>query len=199
MRLTILTTLLMLSSIALNAQEKKFEHNIYVSGGLLIDKTSGDTEKGMSIKVGYGLNYYFSDKLSIMPGVALRQVVVQPFTSSEGGDDDVFTFLDVPIIMQYHFLEGNNAWVFGLGPVLSFCVNNDQYYYDARPYDSAFPSTDKIQNFNVGIQPSIMYQTGKFRIGVEGNAGLLNIAKQRPYSSDTKHIHDIVASIYYHF
>ncbi|BCS85511.1 hypothetical protein prwr041_14040 [Prevotella herbatica] len=110
MKIAILTTLLMLSSIALNAQEKKFEHNIYVSGGILIDKTSGDTETGMSIKVGYGLNCYFSDKLSIMPGVALRQVVVKPFTSSEGGDDDDFTFLDVPIIMQYHIQEGSNAW-----------------------------------------------------------------------------------------
>ena len=57
MRLTILATLLMLTSITSNAQEKKFEHNIYVSGGLFIDNTSGDTETGMSIKMGYGLNY----------------------------------------------------------------------------------------------------------------------------------------------
>lgn len=199
MRLIILTTLLMLTSITSNAQEKKFEHNIYVSGGLFIDNTSGDTETGMSIKMGYGLNYYLSDKLSIMPGVAIRQDVVSPFSSSEGADNDGFTFLDVPIIMQYHIQEGNNAWVLGLGPVLSFCVKNDQYYYDARPNDPAFPSTDKIKNFNIGIQPSIMYQTGKFRIGIEGNAGLLNVAKQRPNFSDTKHIHDIVASIYYHF
>ena len=196
MKIAILTTLLMLSSIALNAQEKKFEHNIYVSGGILMDKTSGDTETGMSIKVGYGLNCYFSDKLSIMPGVALRQVVVKPFTSSDGGDDDDFTFLDVPIIMQYHIQEGNNAWVLGLGPVFSFCVKNDQYYYDAMPNAD---TSDKIKNLNLYLQPSIMYQTGKFRIGIEANAGLLNVAKANNYFSVSKHLHDIVASVYFHF
>ncbi len=196
MKIAILTTLLMLSSIALNAQEKKFEHNIYLSVGYFMDKTSGDNESGLSTKIGYGLNCYLSEKISIMPGLAIRQLADKPFSNDEGADYDSYTFLDVPVIMQYHIQDQNNKWVLGLGPVFSFCIQNDQYYYDANPNAA---TSDKIKNFNLCLQPSIMYQTGKFRIGIEANAGLLNVAKTNNYSSGSKYLHDIVASVYFHF
>lgn len=95
--------------LAANAQAKKWEHNIYLSGGLLIDKTNSGSDTGLSARIGYGLNRYFSEKFSVMAGVALRNVTESPFSSKDGSDDDKFTFLDIPIVAQYHMAGQGNG------------------------------------------------------------------------------------------
>jgi hypothetical protein len=40
---------------------------------LLIDREWGENETGVSMKLGYGLNYYFSEHWSMMPGIDIRR------------------------------------------------------------------------------------------------------------------------------
>lgn len=44
-----------------------------------------------------------------MAGVALRNVTESPFSSKDGSDDDKFTFLDIPIVAQYHMAGQGNG------------------------------------------------------------------------------------------
>ena len=172
----------------------KWEHNIYVAGGLLIDREWGESETGVSMKLGYGLNYYFSEHWSMMPGIDIRQDAENFFSSAkDGADSDDFVFLDVPVLAQYHV----DRWTFGLGPVFSFCVSNDTYYVDHDP-NSELNGKNKIKNFYLGLQPSIKYQIGRhFRIGIDGQIGLHDVRKSYGFETQTtnKYLHNIVATI----
>ena len=100
--------------------------------------------------------------------------------------------LDVPVIAQYHL----GRWAFGLGPVFSFCISNDQYHYDYPT--SKLNGKDKIKNFYLGLQPSIKYQIGRhFRIGIDGQIGLHDVRKSYGFETQTtnKYLHNIVATI----
>ena len=99
----IVIALLLMAAVSGFSQDRKWEHNIYVAGGLLIDREWGESETGVSMKLGYGLNYYFSEHWSMMPGIDIRRDT-EHFFSSElyGEDSDDFIFLDVPVIAQYH-------------------------------------------------------------------------------------------------
>ena len=59
MKKIIISALLLLVAVTGYSQDRKWEHNIYVAGGLLIDREWGESETGVSMKLGYGLNYYF--------------------------------------------------------------------------------------------------------------------------------------------
>lgn len=195
----ILLSIMLASCVcSMQAQTKKWEHNILASAGLLIDHTDGTTDEGLSLKLGYGLNHYFSDTFSLMPCIALRQETVGLTSSKEGADDDAFLFLDVPVVAQFHLTADNSKWVLGLGPVLSFCLQNDTYYIDANP-GSPLNGKDKIKTFGLSLQPSVMYETGHFRIGMEGTIGLTDIKENHGLTSGSKHLHNIMATIGYHF
>ena len=181
-----------------HAQTKKWEHNIFASGGLFIDHTDGKSQSGTALRIGYGLNYYFSEHWSAMPAVALRTEWEGSLTPPEGADQDYFSFVDIPLTLQYHVAGQGNGWVLGLGPVFSFDINHDKYYNDANPNDPIDGQT-KLRTFALGLQPSVLYQLGKFRLGVEGNIGLNNVAKHYPTYQGSKHLHNIMASVYYHF
>ena len=198
MKRTFLLMLLLTGILTANAQAKKWEHNIYLSGGLLINKTNSGSDTGLSARIGYGLNRYFSEKFSVMAGVALRNVTESPFSSKDGSDDDKFTFLDIPIVAQYHMAGQGNGWVFGLGPVLSFTANNDTYNIDADP-NSPHNHIDKLKNFGLGLQPSVFYQIGKFRIGAEAYVGLTNMEKKTTHTNGSHYIHDTVVTVQFHF
>ena len=89
----------------------------------------GESETGVSMKLGYGLNYYFSEHWSLMPGIDIRQDAENFFSSAKAGaDSDDFVFLDIPILAQYHL----DRWAFGLGPVFSFCVSNFRIGIDGQ-------------------------------------------------------------------
>ena len=194
MKQIILSTLLLLVAVNGYSQNRKWEHNIYVAGGLLIDREWGESETGVSMKLGYGLNYYFSEHWSLMPGIDIRQDAENFFSSAkDGAASDDFVFLDVPVLAQYHV----DRWTFGLGPVFSFCVSNDTYYVDHDP-NSELNGKDKIKKFYLGLQPSIKYQIGRhFRIGIDGQIGLHDVRKSYGFETQTtnKYLHNIVATI----
>lgn len=185
---------------AFKHKEKNGEHNIYVAAGLLIDHVDGESRTGASAKLGYGVGYYFSEKFSVMPGLVIRQDVENPFGRTEGADEDVFSFLELPVILRFHLANNNNKCVLGLEPVFSFCLDNDTYYLDAYPGDP-LGGRKKIKNFNFGIQPNIMYEIRKFRIGVEGGIGLLNMAKPYEYDIANKNmrLHQLLATFQFYF
>ena len=190
----IVFALLLMAAVNGYSQDRKWEHNIYVAGGLLIDREWGESETGVSMKLGYGLNYYFSEHWSMMPGIDIRQDAENFFSSAKvGADSDDFVFLDVPVLAQYHV----DRWTFGLGPVFSFCVSNDTYYVDHDP-NSELNGKNKIKNFYLGLQPSIKYQIGRhFRIGIDGQIGLHDVRKSYGFETQTtnKYLHNIVATI----
>lgn len=190
----IVFALLLMAAVSGFSQDRKWEHNIYVAGGLLIDREWGESETGVSMKLGYGLNYYFSEHWSMMPGIDIRQDAENFFSSAkEGADSDDFVFLDIPVLAQYHV----DRWTFGLGPVFSFCVSNDTYYVDHDP-TSKLNGKDKIKNFYLGLQPSIKYQIGRhFRIGIDGQIGLHDVRKLYGFETQTtnKYLHNIVATV----
>ena len=194
MKKIIISALLLLVAVTGYSQDRKWEHNIYVAGGLLIDREWGESETGVSMKLGYGLNYYFSEHWSMMPGIDIRQDAENFFSSAkDGADSDDFVFLDVPVLAQYHV----DRWTFGLGPVFSFCVSNDTYYVDHDP-NSKLNGKDKIKKFYLGLQPSIKYQIGRhFRIGIDGQIGLHDVRKSYGFETQTtnKYLHNIVATV----
>ena len=190
----IVFALLLMAAVNGYSQNRKWEHNIYVAGGLLIDREWGESETGVSMKLGYGLNYYFSEHWSMMPGIDIRQDAENFFSSAkDGADSDDFVFLDIPVLAQYHV----DRWAFGLGPVFSFCVSNDTYYVDHDP-TSKLNGKDKIKKFYLGLQPSIKYQIGRhFRIGIDGQIGLHDVRKSYGFETQTtqKYLHNIVATV----
>ena len=86
--LILLTALLMCGAVNVKAQEdaqgntnfKKFENNFYIGAGSLLDRYNEPynqsktfrTDNGLSVKLGYGLNYYFTEMFSLMGGLAYR-------------------------------------------------------------------------------------------------------------------------------
>ena len=56
MKKIIISALLLMAAVNGYSQDRKWEHNIYVAGGLLIDREWGESETGVSMKLGYGLN-----------------------------------------------------------------------------------------------------------------------------------------------
>jgi hypothetical protein len=194
MKKIIISALLLMAAVSGFSQDRKWEHNIYVAGGLLIDREWGENDTGVSMKLGYGLNYYFSEHWSMMPGIDIRRDA-ENFLSSDkdGADSDDFVFLDVPVLAQYHV----DRWTFGLGPVFSFCVSNDTYYVDHDP-NSELNGKDKIKNFYLGLQPSVKYRIGKhFLVGIDGQIGLHDVRKSYGFETQTtnKYLHNIVATI----
>ena len=190
----IVIALLLMAAVSGFSQDRKWEHNIYVAGGLLIDREWGESETGVSMKLGYGLNYYFSEHWSLMPGIDIRQDAENFFSSAKAGaDSDDFVFLDIPILAQYHL----DRWAFGLGPVFSFCVSNDTYYVDHDP-NSELNGKNKIKDFYLGLQPSVKYRIGKhFLVGIDGQIGLHDVRKSYGFETQTtnKYLHNIVATI----
>ena len=190
----IVIALLLMAAVSGFSQDRKWEHNIYVAGGLLIDREWGESETGVSMKLGYGLNYYFSEHWSLMPGIDIRRDAENFFSSAkDGADSDDFVFLDVPVLAQYHV----DRWAFGLGPVFSFCVSNDTYYVDHDP-NSELNGKNKIKDFYLGLQPSVKYRIGKhFLVGIDGQIGLHDVRKSYGFETQTtnKYLHNIVATI----
>ena len=190
----IVFALLLMAAVNGYSQDRKWEHNIYVAGGLLIDREWGESETGVSMKLGYGLNYYFSEHWSLMPGIDIRRDAENFFSSAkDGADSDDFVFLDVPVLAQYHV----DRWTLGLGPVFSFCVSNDTYYVDHDP-NSELNGKNKIKDFYLGLQPSVKYRIGKhFLVGIDGQIGLHDVRKSYGFETQTtnKYLHNIVATI----
>ncbi|MBQ6189618.1 MAG: outer membrane beta-barrel protein [Bacteroidaceae bacterium] len=168
----IVLTFLLLTSLSASAQEKRWEHHIYVGSGVLLDNKDGRIETGFTAKLGYGINYYFSNRWSVRPGIDYRAESSSLLDNSDGGDGDFFQYIDIPIAVQFH---SDDHWVVGLAPVLTFCVDRDEWYIDADPQDP-LNGKSKIKMFNLGLQPSITYQWKHVGLGVESYIGLFDVS-----------------------
>lgn len=198
MKRLLLACALLWTALSVQAQSKPISHHAFVGFGLLIDSEDGRSEAGITAKAGYRMDIRLSERWSVMPGVGVREMLERPFSDDDGSDDDHFVFLDLPVMLQYHLSAGTEGWTVGLGPVFSFCVGNEHHYIDAIPngYNSEY---NKIQTFNVGVQLSVAYQFKHFRIGIEGNVGLMDIARKDDRFTASKHLYDLMLVVGYRF
>lgn len=216
--LILLTALLMCGAVNVSAQEdaqtttqfKRFEHNFYAGAGVFIDHYNEPynqsktfrTDNGLSVKLGYGLNYYFTEIFSVMAGVAYRNEETNAFVSREGADDDSFTFVDVPITFQVHLNDPqttNNKWMIGLRLVYSHCTSNCDYYIDADPNDP-LNSKIKIKDNYISLMPCVAYEIKHFRFGVEAYIGLNDVnRKYEGRVSGEKHLHNVCGVVAFKF
>ena len=172
--------ILLCFAVSANAQEeKKWEHSIYYSIGRFIDNdTYTGTDKGLTTKFGYSVNRYFSDNYSLMFGLARHVDRDKAYDDSiPGYDEDDFVFVDLTIIFQYHF--NNNGFgnlMFGVGPVISRCVDNDYYEIEDDRYNG-LNHKKKLKEYNYSIMPCVAYETRLFRLGVDASFGLRDVKK----------------------
>ena len=192
--------MMLLATLSIHAQEKKWERAIYVGAGVMFDNHGYRTDKGLALKAGCGIGYHFDEHWSVMPGIAVRSEWENGFAdAAEGADDDTFTFLDIPVLARYHTGNGVGNWTFALGPVFSFCVENDSYYIDADP-SSKLGGLDKCKQFSFGLQPGVGYQLTKhFSVGVDAFIDLTNLKLCHGLTTGSKHIHDISAKVAFLF
>jgi hypothetical protein len=138
-----------------HAQVKRLEHNFYLGlGGVNSTPYNDDS---YAFRLGYGINCYFSNHWSFMPGVAVR-ARFEP--GDEDGGEGAYdcTYIDIPLLAQYHLSSPKKSGlVVECGPVFSFIVSNNSYYIDADPANRL---NDKniYKTLDLGIQPGIYYQ-----------------------------------------
>ena len=217
--LIFLTALTLCSAVKVSAQEdaqatshfKRIEHSIYAGAGLFIERdcyywqsyyASTPTyyvlkDKGLSYKIGYGLNYYFTEMFSLMSGVAYRREVICPFVTVDGGVPDNFGFMDIPVVFQLHSDDdyyADNKWMLGLGVVFSPCIYSGRYDYDDPTTKDPLEGKAIIKNFYVNLMPCIAYETKHFRYGVEANICLYDVnRKYEGLSTKSKYIYNVCA------
>lgn len=173
-------TLISIIFCTFTSKAQKIENTIYVSLGIAIsnDSYNENSDRGLTAKIGYGLNFFFSEKISTMTGIALHCHSESLLNQNmDGGDFDDLVFLDFPVIFQGHFeTTSNGKFMLGIGPVFSACVSNDEYYIDSDP-NAPLNGLKKIKHFNFSIMPCIAYELNHCRIGFDVNIGLKNIKK----------------------
>lgn len=191
----------LLSVFCLNAQEKektqyrKWEHNIYVGAGRPFFSDKNMYDKPLTMKIGYGLNYYIKENISLMSGVSYYCSTENFGDSKLGADDDWFEFVDFPLTAHYHIKDESGSLSFGFGPVLSINTNKDTYYIDANPNDF-LDGKQKIKTLNLLLQPSIRYKYKHLIVGAEGNIGTIDMNKHyNGRVNGSKYIHSIVFTI----
>ncbi len=195
MRRTILLAVL-LTALATSAQTKRWENNFYLSHGFASDFDDGDGDV-MALHMGYGLNYYFNDRWSVMPGVAVR---AKFGLGDDGSESHECHWLDVPILAQYHLgLNGQSRYgfVFEAGPTLSFLTSGDYYYNDADPSDSRNGERE-YHRLDLGVEPAVYFELKHWRWGLKYHVGLLNI-KHDQRTDPGYHYQDFTVVVNFHF
>lgn len=180
-----------------DAQEKHWEHNIYIEFGGA--KSFSDGEDPYAFHIGYGLNYYIDKHWSVMPGISYRAKFKWGDTDDGASDYDC-SYIDIPIVGQYHLnFFRHSGVVFEVGPVFSFRASGNEYYNDLGTYEP-WDSKQIYKSFDVGIQPAVYYQAGRhWRIGVKGHIGLINQCKKYQGINESYHADDITASLEFCF
>lgn len=214
-------------NVAASAQNKKWEVNAMAAfGGEWSDHHwngyHDNVLEGFSLRAGVGINYYLNERWSIMSEL---EIIGDEYDEDDydlsrseilnNERTDKFVFLHVPVTAQYHLQLGDSKkryMEFGLGPSLNFTVKNEKYkfydgewsgyevpgsYYDQRK--SELNGKDKIKTFNLGIQTSVMYHFGHFRIGFEANLGLIDMNKNYGIKTGSRRIYHFWPTFSYHF
>lgn len=173
-----------------NAQERKWEHSIYAGAGVFVANDNHSVSKPFGLQAGYGLSYFVADRWAIHSGVGIQQLATY---------GTLLTYLDIPLTLQYHTIGSNNHWTFGLGPVISFCISNDEYNMDNTPDDTLLRKK-RFKSYNFGLQPSIAYNlSNHWRIGIDGKIGLMNVKASYKNVSGSTYLHSIMLSMNYLF
>ncbi|MBO7567237.1 MAG: hypothetical protein J6T60_09115 [Bacteroidales bacterium] len=216
--LILLTALSMCSAINVNAQDdaqatsqfKRFEHNFYAGAGLFIDMYDnyGQTnytiiDRGLSLKAGYGLNYYFSEMFSLMGSIGVRREAIHPFGGWDGGSADQFGFIDFPITFQVHLNDPDNPkkkWMLGLGIAFSGCTDNDTYYFGDSDSKDPLEGKTIIKDFYVSLMPCLGYEIKHVRFNIETNIGLNDVnRKYKGLYTGKKNLYNLCGVIYFKF
>lgn len=186
MRITILIAVLLGCVINAAAQEKKWEHSVYAGTGVFVANEDHSVSKPFGLEAGYGLSYYVAENWALHSGVGIQQLATY---------GTLLTYLDIPITLQFHTIGDNNHWVFGLGPVISFCISNDEYNMD-NTLDDDLVGLKRFKSYNFGLQPSIAYNlSNHWRIGVDGKVGLINVQAIK----GSTYLHSIMLTMGYLF
>lgn len=175
------------------AQKKRWEHNLYESVGR-VNKFDSHDEQTIAIRLGYGINYYLTEKWSVMSGVALRMKTCGETNEFSGRCSS--TYLDFPILTQYHTKgEKDKGFVVECGPVLSFLTHEKKWTGLSWGYK-------RYKNFDIGIRPGIYYEISHWRFGVQSHIGLLDIKRKYKQEShynppilNKYHTFDVTATI----
>lgn len=179
------------------AQEKKWEHGVQLSAGVLTDQEGTDFDYGLSVKLGYSVAHRFTEQFSLKTGAAIRRDMEHAFRHLDGGYSDEFSYVEVPVIARWHMDDG---FVFAVGPVLNILVDgtNPVDYYDII-FCEHVRALDALKPLYVGLQPSVMYEWGKHvRVGVEANVGLMNIRKFPDLYSE-QYLRQVMLTVGYSF
>ena len=185
MRKTVLFAVLLGWGLTAAAQEKKWEHSVYAGTGVFVANEDHSVSKPFGLEAGYGLSYYVAENWALHSGVGIQQLATY---------GTLLTYLDIPLTLQYHTIGDNNHWVFGLGPVISFCISNDEYNMDNTLDDLV--GLKRFKSYNFGLQPSIAYNlSNHWRIGVDGKIGLMDVQAIK----GSTHLHSIMVSMSYLF
>lgn len=198
----------------LAAQDHKWEADINLSiGGY------GTEYEGNLFKAGVGASRYISDKVFLRLGVdymiAGELGCDYDDWDYSNEEDYAFEFINIPITAHYKVRltpETTCAFIFGIGPSLNFTTWSRKFkFYDdyssyfsgyTVPYETykqSLEGRNMVKGFNIGIQPSVFYQMGHLRLGVEGNIGLLDIGTKSAYKKDPFRIYELMltASVYF--
>lgn len=197
MKRTILLAVL-LTAIATSAQNKRWENNFYLSSGFT-NSYYGEDGDVAAFHLGYGLNYYFNDRWSAMPGIAWRVKYGLGYID-DGSPSSECQWIDVPLLAQYHLgLKGQSRYgfVFEAGPVLSFLASNDYFFNDANPTDPV-NGAPEYKHFDLGLEPAVYFELKHWRWGVKYHVGLLN-TKRLPGATDSYHYQDVTLVVNFHF
>lgn len=189
-----------LLALVAEAQTKRWEHNFYVGMGFSSTAYDGDISN-TSLRAGYGLNYYLTDKWSLMPGVAFRGKGPWGDTNyKENGYASDVDYLDVPVLAQYHARgQKRHGFVVECGPVFSFLLDGGHYFRILGNPDE-LQGKHVYKSFDIGIQPAIYYQVSHWRFGVQAHLGCLNVRRQYlGHDIDSYHNSDVSFIAGFHF
>ena len=208
--LSLLLLFLTITVVSTYAQERKWEPMASLSMG-----GYGGGDSGITFKAGVGLGYRLSQQRSIVPGIEI--IAAGPLGESfepDNEEDGGYGFLHIPVQMQYHcqLLENSKQdLIIGIGPSINFTIGNSKYWYAHEPYDDQFHRNDfteraaeldgkeKIKSFNIGIQPSVMYQFNHVRLGFDANFGLLDLNKKYAVSTKKRYFFHVWSTFAYRF
>lgn len=176
---------------------KRLENHFMIGAGLFGEtgNQARDIFPGAVLRLSYGLDVKLTDNWSLMPGAGIRaQLGEVNHIGWLGGDPEGMSMADLFCQARYHFVLADTKTVIGLGPQFSYMVSPDTYYVDAD-LDDPRNGKEKFERWDIGLQPSIVFQKGKhWQWGFEASVGLRNMLRQYPeYNvSGSVHLHNLM-------
>lgn len=169
--------LVFIQGVSAQNSGKPVQVHIRIGGGVFAETGSAtDWSPGLVTRVSAGVEKSIADDWSVMAGGGYRsQLSDIAHAGWQGNDPDGLSLADAFLVGRYRIDNGRNAFVFGLGPQISFVTTNDTYYIDADP-NHPLAGRKKFKNADYGIQPSVYMEIGKhWELGIEGCFGLRNM------------------------